>query len=76
MVFYGEQDAGFNAEVGQDDEDHFDALVNMLEQALTTIAMLPAAQRPALWERLDAVRQYSQDIGYGVGDTMNDLLAQ
>ena len=29
MVFYCEQDSGFCAEVGQDDESHFDALVRM-----------------------------------------------
>jgi hypothetical protein len=75
MVFYCEQDSGFSADVGQDDESHFDALVRMFEQALKAIATLPEAQRPALWERLDAVRQRSHHIGYGVGENMDELLA-
>ena len=76
MVFYCEQDSGFCAEVGQDDESHFDALVRMFEQALKTIATLPEANRPALWERLDAVRQRCHNIGYGVGENMDELLAE
>ncbi len=76
MVFYCEQDSGFCAEVGQDDESHFDALVRMFEQALKAIATLPEANRPALWERLDAVRQRSHNIGYGVGENMDELLAE
>jgi hypothetical protein len=75
MVFYCEQDSGFCAEVGQDDESHFDPLVRTFEQALKTIVTLPEAQRPALWERLDAVRQRSHNIGYGVGENMDELLA-
>lgn len=75
-VFYSEQDSGFCAEVGQDDEGHFDALVRIFEQALKAIATLPDANRPALWERLDAVRQRSHNIGYGVGEDMDNLLAE
>ena len=75
MVFYCERDSGFCAEVGQDDENHFDALVRMFEQALKTIAALPEANRPVWWERLDAVRQRSHNIGYGVGENMDELLA-
>ena len=75
MVFYCEQDSGFCAEVGQDDESHCYALVRMFEQALKTIVTLPEAQRPALWERLDAVRQRGHNIGYGVGEDMDELLA-
>ena len=54
----------------------FEALVRMFEQALKTIATLPEANRPALWERLDAVRQRSHNIGYGVGENMDELLAE
>ena len=48
----------------------------MFEQALKTIAALPEANRPAWWERLDAVRQRSHNIGYGVGENMDELLAE
>ena len=76
MVFYCEQDSGFIRDVGQDDESHFEALVRMFEQALKTIATLPQAQRPALRARLDAVRHASNDIGYGLGEDMDNLLAE
>ena len=75
IVFYCEQDAGFSAEVGLDDQSHFEALVRMFEQALRTIATLPEAQRTALWARLAAVRDSSYNLGYGVGEDMDTLLA-
>ncbi len=75
MVFYCEQAAGFSNDVGLDDESYHDALVRMFEQALTTVAILPPAQRPALLSRLDAVRTSCQNIGYGVCEEMDALLA-
>jgi hypothetical protein len=76
MVFYCEKDVGFCRDVGQDDESHFDALVRMFEQALKVIATLPTTQRPAFLARLDVVRRASHDLGYGVGEDMDNLLAR
>ena len=76
MVFYCERAAGFSMEVGLQDEGYFDALVRMFEQALKTIAGLADALRQPLWDRLDAVRHTSHNFGYGVGDDMDDLLAE
>jgi len=76
MVFYCESAAGFSNDVGLQDEGYFDALVRMFEQSLKTIAALPEDQRSALWERLDEVRRISHNFGYGVGDDMDDLLAE
>jgi hypothetical protein len=75
-VFYCERAAGFSIDVGMQDESWFDALLRMYEQSLKTIATLPEEARPAFWARLDAVRGISHNIGYGVGDGMNDLLAE
>ena len=75
MVFYCQQAAQFYADVGMDDESHFDALVRMFEQALAVASKLPAEQRDALLSRLNEVRGVSHNIGYGVGDEMDDLLA-
>ena len=58
-----------------DDEGFYDAPVRMFEQALKTTGALPAAERPALMARLDAVRQRCHNIGYGVCDDMDALLA-
>ncbi|BDT58078.1 hypothetical protein MasN3_15720 [Massilia varians] len=76
MVFYCEQAAGFSNNIGLQDEGYFDALVRMFEQALKRIAALPDTARPALLERLDDVRRISHSFGYGVGDDMDELLAE
>lgn len=57
-------------------DGYFDALVRMFEQALKAIATLPDVQRSTLWERLDEVRRICHNLGYGVGDDMDDLLAE
>lgn len=76
MVFYCERAAEFSHEFGMDDEGYYSALVRMFEQALKTIASLADAQRQPLWDRLDTVRSTCHNFGYGVGDDMDDLLAE
>ena len=75
-VFYCEQAAGFYANGGVDDEGHLDALLRTFEQALGAASKLPAEQRDAILSRLDAVRRISHKLGYGVGERMDDLLAE
>ncbi len=76
MVFYCERASGFSSDVGLDDEAYLSALVRMFEQALKAVATLPETQRPALWTRLQIVRDRSHDIGYGVGEDMDALLTE
>ena len=76
MVFYCERASGFSCDVGLDDEAYLSALVRMFEQALKAVATLPETQRPALWSRLQIVRDRSHDIGYGVGEDMDALLTE
>jgi hypothetical protein len=76
MVFYCEQASGFASDLGYQDESYFDALVRMFEQALATANTLPADTRDALIARLDRVRSMSHKCGYGVGDSMDFLLAK
>lgn len=76
MVFYCERAAGFSDDVGLQDDGYFDALVRMFEQALKTISTPSEGRRPELFTRLDAVRRISHNFGYGVGDDMDDLLAE
>ena len=76
MVFYCERASGFSNDIGLQDEGYFDALVRMFKQALNAIDTLPEAQRPELWARLDEVRRISHNLGYGVGDDMDELLAE
>jgi len=74
MVFYCERAAGFCSDIASDDEGFFNALVRMFERALVLANTLPAFGRVDLLRRLDAVRQISHKIGYGVGDDMDSLL--
>lgn len=76
MVFYCERAAGFSNAIGLQDEGYFDALVRMFEQALKNITALPESAQPDLLGRLDEVRRISHNFGYGVGDDMDDLLAE
>lgn len=75
MEFYCERAAGFSNDVGLQEERFFDALVRMFEQALKTIDALPENSRSALLTRLDTVCHISHNLGYGVGDDMDALLA-
>lgn len=76
MVFYCERASGFSVEVGLQDEGFFVPLVRMFERALQAVARVPEGQRPPLMERLKLVHHVSQNIGYGVGDAMSDLLVE
>jgi hypothetical protein len=75
MVHFCENAAGFSNDVGHQDEGYFNALVNMFEQAIRITRQLSAGDRDALVVRLDRVRTISHNLGYGVGDDMDALLA-
>ena len=76
MVFYCERAAGFCSDIGNQDEGFFSALVSMFDQALKVADQLPASDRNALIARLDRVRAVSHNLGYGVGDDMDSMLAK
>jgi len=76
MVFYCERASGFSSDVGMDDESYLNSLVRMFEQALKLATTLPESARDDLLARLDSVRDLSHELGYGVGDYMDDLLAE
>lgn len=44
--------------------------------AVYGIRALPEDRQTDLYGRLDAVRRISHNFGYGVGDDMDDLLAE
>jgi phage-related protein len=76
IVFYCESAVGFSNDVGYQDEGYFDALVHMFEQALKVTRQLPEDDRDALIVRLGRVHTTSHNLGYGVGDDMDSLLAE
>jgi hypothetical protein len=72
MVFYCERASGFCSDLGYQDESYFNSLTRMFKQALIGIGRLPRGRRDALLARLDRVRELCQDVGYGVGDDVDD----
>jgi hypothetical protein len=67
--------AGFSSDLGYH-ESYFDALVRVFNQAIVTANRLPGGSRNALIVRLDRVRSISHELGYGVGDAMDFILAK
>lgn len=76
MVFYCERATGFCSDLGYQDESYFNALVRMFEQAIMLTDQLPASQRNDLIARLDSTRAIGHNLGWGVGDDMDSLLAK
>lgn len=75
MVFYCERASDFSSTLGFADEAYFKALLKMFEAALKVSITLQNELRDALLDRLDDVRSVSHNLGYGVEDEMNIILA-
>jgi hypothetical protein len=75
-VFYCESCTNFLGYCGMDDEGYFNALVRMFEQALKAIRNLEPKQKTAFVGRLERVRHEGHNWGWGVGDDMDDLMAE
>lgn len=74
MTYYCEQAIGFSREVGLSDEDFFDSLMGMFALALKSTTTLTPAQRTMLMARLQEASRLSHDLGYGLGDEMDELI--
>ena len=59
-----------------DDEGYFNALVGMFALALKTVGQLDPDFRPPFVVRLETVRREGHNYGYGVGETMDDLMKE
>ena len=75
-VFFCESCATFLGFCRVDYEEYFNALVRMFEQALEAIAVLEPKQRASFVDRLERVRSEGHNWGWGVGDDMDDLMAE
>ncbi len=76
MIFYCEKCTAFLGYCGMDDEGYFDALVRMFEQALKVIIKLDPGLQQSFVERMERVRKPGHNYVYGVGDDMDDLMAE
>jgi hypothetical protein len=75
-VFFCESCAAFLGFCCVDYEEYFNGLVRMFEQALKATAALEPSQQDAFVERLERVRSEGHNWGWGVGDDMDDLMAE
>ena len=75
-VFYCESCVSFLGFCSVDYEDYFDALVRMFEQALKAIRNLEQKQQAVFVERLQSIQHEGHNWGWGVGDDMDDLMAE
>jgi len=75
-VFYCESCMNLLGYCGMDDEGYFNTLVRMFEQALKAITALEPSQQEDFVERLERVRSEGHNWGWGVGDDMDDLMAE
>lgn len=76
MVFYCELAADFSSQFGENGESYLNALVNMFAQALAVANTLSSDIQDALRARLIHVSNVSHNIGYGIGDDMDAMLAE
>jgi len=74
-VYFCERGVGFANDVGLQDGGYFAALVRMFEQAVLTTLALLQAQRAPLVARLHAAGKLAKNLGYGVGEQMDEILA-
>lgn len=74
MTLYCEEAAAFATDIALDDEGFYDALVRMFEEALKTIKEVPPEQGARFFARLQHVGRVCSQVGYGVGDDMEQLL--
>ena len=77
MVFYCERAAGFCRDVGHTDPAYFGAtLVRTFGQALDATTILVPNVQSQFLSRLDQVGSIGRQLGYGVGDDIDVLLAE
>ena len=75
-VFYCESCMNLLGYCGMNDEGYMNALLRMFEQALKATVALEQDQQVSFVERLERVRRESRNWGWGVGDEMDDLMAE
>lgn len=75
-VFYCESCKDYLNNYGMDEEGYYDALVRMFEQALKVIRNIEPNEQADFLERLEVVRQESENWGWGVSYDMDNLMAK
>ena len=72
MTFFVEQGNAFTVDFGDMDEKFYGALNLMYRRAIEKVCSLPAVQRDAFKERLEAIMRSSANIGRGYHDGLRE----
>ena len=76
QVFYCEVGAIFCADFGNDDKAYYNSMLIQFHHALQIAQTLSSDRRKEIVARLKSVQQVGLNLGYGVGDTMDDMLLE
>ena len=76
MVFYCEEAIKFSIDVGMEGDSWFNAILTMFRDTLRLLPELPRADGEDLLQRLRGVTEIGQNVGYGVGDAMDYMMAE
>jgi hypothetical protein len=76
MVLYCERAAGFTYNFGMEGDSWFSALIRTFGGALELAASMDTERRAQFVPRLRGVQNTCSDLGWGVGDAINDLWSQ
>ena len=74
MTYFCEVGIRFGTQEFLDDARYYDSLVKMFAQVLAVSKDMPPEQRTKIMDRLDAVRQKSDKVGYGIWEDMTALI--
>ena len=73
-VFYCESCMNFLDTCGMEDESYFNALTQIIEQALKALQQLEMEQKVPFIERLARLRYRSNQYGYGIEEDIEELM--
>jgi hypothetical protein len=72
-IFYCEEAFCFVESCSFQNENYFIALIRMYDRSVNCVLSLPLAGRRGYVERLGKLRSGAKQVGWGVGDELNDL---
>jgi hypothetical protein len=75
LVFYCEVGASFCADFGNDDIAYY-SMLSQFQHALKIAQTLSSERRQDIVARLKSVQRVSLNLGYGVGDAMDEILLE
>ena len=76
MIYYVECGNDFTLEYGDIDEAFYDQLLEMYDKAIASVLKLPKSKQQSFKDRLEAIRDAADGIGWGYHDGLGDSYAE